>query len=153
MENFKTFTPTTQVNEKNPEDTPVYLLGIEDHAPVVGKVMPDTPAMAAGLQPDDRIVHINQTPIVTWSQMTEIVRKSAGVPLEMQIERKGTVRSVSITPEGHTVTNPDGESLAIGRIGIQISPRGTVLRSSSWYLAPWDGLVATWGWCELTVKG
>ena len=57
----KTFivTPTTQVNEDNPEDTPIYLLGIEDHAPVVGKIMPDTPAMASGLQPDDRIVQIN----------------------------------------------------------------------------------------------
>ena len=31
--------------------------------------------------------------------------------------------------------------------------RGTILRSPSWYLAPWDGLKATWEWCELTVKG
>jgi regulator of sigma E protease len=151
----KTFivTPTTQVNEDNPDDTPIYLLGIEDHAPVVGKIMPDTPAMASGLQPDDRIVRINETPIVTWSQMTEIVRKSAGIPLEMQVERKGQSLTVSITPEAHTATSPDGETLSIGRIGIQISGRGTVLRSASWYLAPWDGLKATWDWCELTVKG
>jgi regulator of sigma E protease len=151
----KTFivTPTTQVNEDNPEDTPLYLLGIEDHPPVVGKVMPNTPAMASGLQPDDRIVHINETPIVTWSQMTEIVRKSAGIPLTMKIERNGTPLTVSITPEAHTATSTKGETLSIGRIGIQISGRGTVLRSSSWYLAPWDGLIATWDWCELTVRG
>jgi regulator of sigma E protease len=151
----KTFivTPTTQVNEDNPEDTPIYLLGIEDHPPVVGKVMPDTPAMASGLQPDDRIVQINESPIVTWSQMTEIVRKSAGIPLTMKIERKGTPLTVSITPEAHTATSPSGETLSIGRIGIQISGRGTVLKSSSWFLAPWDGLIATWDWCELTVKG
>lgn len=151
----KTFivTPTTQVNEDNPEDTPIYLLGIEDHPPVVGKVMPGTPAMASGLQPDDRIVQINESPIVTWSQMTEIVRKSAGIPLTMKIERKGTPLTVSITPEAHTATSPSGETLSIGRIGIQISGRGTVLRSSSWFLAPWDGLIATWDWCALTVKG
>ena len=151
----KTFivTPTTQVNKDNPEDTPIYLLGIEDHAPVVGKVMPDSPAMTSGLHPDDRIVHINETPIVTWSQMTEIVRNNAGVSLEMQIERKGVILPVSITPEAHTVTGPDGETLSIGRIGIQISGRGTVISSLSWYLAPWDGLKVTWEWCELTVKG
>jgi regulator of sigma E protease len=151
----KTFivTPTTQVNEANPEETPLYLLGIEDHPPVVGKVMPNTPAMASGLQPDDRIVHINETPIVTWSQMTEIVRKSAGIPLTMKIERKGAPLTVSITPEAHTATSAKGETLSIGRIGIQISGRGTVLRSDSWFLAPWDGLIATWDWCELTVRG
>ena len=151
----KTFivTPTTQVNEENPEDPPLYLLGIEDHPPVVGKVMPNTPAMASGLQPDDRIVHINETPIVTWSQMTDIVRKSAGIPLTMKIERKGAPLTISITPEAHTATSANGETLSIGRIGIQISGRGTVLKSTSWFLAPWDGLIATWEWCELTVRG
>ena len=151
----KTFivTPTTQINKDNPEKDPIYLLGIEDHASVVGKVMPDTPALHSGLQPDDRIISINETPIVAWSQMTEIVRNNAGIALEMQIERKGTTLPISITPKAQTITGPDGETLSIGRIGIQISGRGTVLKSSSWYLAPWDGLKATWEWCELTIQG
>jgi len=151
----KTFivTPTTQVNEANPENPPMYLLGIEDHPPVVGKVMPDTPAKTAGLQPEDRIVRINETSIVTWSQMTGIVQKSAGIPLEMHIERNGAPLTVSITPEAQTATSPEGETLAIGRIGIQISGRGTIVRSPSWYFVPWDGLKATWEWCELTVSG
>jgi regulator of sigma E protease len=151
----KTFivTPTSQINEAHPEETPLYLLGIEDHPPVVGKVMPDTPAKTAGLQPDDRIVRINETPIVTWSQMTGIVQKNAGIALEMHIERNGAPLTVSITPEAQTATSPEGETLAIGRIGIQISGRGTILRSPTWYLAPWDGLKATWDWCELTVVG
>ncbi len=152
---MKTFiiTPTTQVNKDHPEEEPLYLLGIEDHAPAVGKVMPDTPAQTSGLQPEDRITHINTTPIATWSQMTEIVRNNAGIALEMQIERQGTPLTITITPEAHTITDPDGETLSIGRIGIQLSGRGTILRSPSWYLAPWDGLQATWEWCELTVMG
>ncbi len=151
----KTFivTPTARVNKDKPDEEPTYLLGLEDHAPVVGKVMPDTPAMASGLQPDDRITQLNETPIVTWSQMTEIVRKSAGIPLEMHVERKSAPLTLSITPEAYTATSPDGETQSIGRIGIQISPRGNILRSASWYLAPWDGLKATWEWCELTVQG
>jgi regulator of sigma E protease len=104
-------------------------------------------------QPDDRIVRINETPIVTWSQMTGIVQKSAGIALEMHIERNGTPLTVSIIPEAQKATSSEGETLSIGRIGIQISGRGTILRSPAWYLAPWDGLKATWDWCELTVVG
>lgn len=154
-DNNKTFivTPTAQTNESNPEEPPVYLLGIEDHPPVVGKVMPNTPANTAGLQPDDRITRINETPVFTWTQMTGIVQKSAGISLELHIERNGVPLTVSITPEAQTVTSPEGESLAIGRIGIQLSGRGSIVRSPSWYLAPWDGLKATWDWCELTVIG
>ena len=151
----KTFivTPTAQRNETKPEEPPIYLLGIEDHPPVVGKVMPHTPAQTAGLQPDDRIVRINETPVDTWSQMTEMVQKNAGISLEMHIERSGAPLTVSITPEAQSAISPEGESVSVGRIGIQLSSRGTIVRSPSWYLAPWDGLKATWEWCELTVFG
>ena len=152
---IKTFivTPTIQENKRNPQDEPIYLLGIEDHVPKIGKVMPGTPAKASGLQANDRITQINDTPIVTWSQMTDIIQKSAGVPLEVHVERKGVPLTLSITPEAHTLTQSDGESRSIGRIGIQISGRGTILQSSEWYLAPWQGLQATWDWCKLTVLG
>ncbi|MCA9421255.1 MAG: site-2 protease family protein, partial [Nitrospira sp.] len=145
-------TPTVKMMPDRP-DEPQYTLGIEDHAPLVGGVMPDTPAMAAGLQQDDRITQINETPIVTWSQMTEIVRNHPGTPLHVQVERGGQTVSLRITPEGQTVTSPDGETKSVGRIGIKLAGGGTVLKSTSLLLAPWDGLKATWKWCELTVIG
>ena len=143
-------TPTTQILPDNP-DEPQYILGIEDHAPLVGGVMPDTPAMAAGLKTDDRIRQINDTPIATWSQMTEIVRDNAGTPLQIQVERAGQILSLSITPKGETITTPDGETKSVGRIGIKLAGAGTLLKSTSIFLAPWEGLRATWKWCELTV--
>ncbi len=151
----KTFilTPTIQENPADPKAEPIYLLGIEDHAPVVGKVLPGTPAKAAGLLSNDRIVQINDTPIATWSQMTDIVRQSVGVSLTMHIERNERPLTISITPEAQAATGLDGETLSIGRIGIQISGRGTIVQSPSWILAPWEGLRATWDWCVLTVKG
>jgi regulator of sigma E protease len=145
-------TPTTQILPDNP-DEPQYILGIEDHAPLVGGVMPDTPAMAAGLKTDDRIRQINDTPIATWSQMTEIVRDNAGTPLQIQVERAGQILSLSITPKGETITTPDGETKSVGRIGIKLAGAGTLLKSTSIFLAPWEGLKATWKWCELTVMG
>jgi regulator of sigma E protease len=145
-------TPTVQTVPENP-DEPQYLLGIEDHPPLVGGVMPDTPAMAAGLQKDDRILKINDTPIATWSQMTEIVRRSAGTPLQVKIERDGRIISLTVTPEGQTLTTPEGKTESVGRIGIKLAGGGTLLKSTSVFLAPWEGLKATWKWCELTVIG
>jgi regulator of sigma E protease len=145
-------TPTIKTVPGNP-DEPQYLLGIEDHAPLVGGIMPDTPAMSAGLKKDDRIIQINDTPIVTWSQMTEIVRDNAGTPLQVQVDRGGQMISLSITPEGETITTPDGKTKSIGRIGIKLAGGGTLLKSTSVFLAPWEGLKATWKWCELTVIG
>ncbi len=154
-DNGKTFivTPTEQLNEDNPNDPPLYLLGIEDHAPVVGKVMPGTPAHSVGLQPNDRIVEINETRIATWSQMTEIVQNNADIPIDLRVEREGTMLTISITPESHTITTSDGSSQSIGRIGIQIPGRGTILGGSSLFLAPWEGVIATWDWCKITVIG
>ena len=151
----KTFivTPNIQVNKNNPDGDPIYQLGIEDRPPIVGSVRPNTPAMASGLQAEDRIIQIHETPISTWSQMTEIVKRSAGIPLEMQVQRKGTTLTVSIIPQARTVTGPDGATLSIGQIGIQSSGKVNVLTSPSWYQAPWEGLKATWDWCELTVIG
>ena len=145
-------TPTVQMAPDNP-DEPQYILGIEDHAPLVGGIMPDTPAMAAGLQKDDRIIQINETPIATWSQMTEIVRNNAGTTLQIQVDRDGKMISLSITPEGETITTPDGEIKSVGRIGIKLAGVGTLIKSTSVFLAPWEGLKATWKWCELTVIG
>src|SRR5690606_24528607 len=66
--------------------------------------------------------------------------------------RGGQIVSLRITPEGQTVSS-DGETKSIGRIGIKLAGAGTVLKSTSLFLAPWDGLKATWKWCELTVIG
>ncbi len=145
-------TPATHIDPDNP-DQPKYRLGIEEPPPLVGAVISDSPAMRAGLQPDDRITQINDTPIATWIQMTEIVRKNPDVPLQVTIDRKGKSFTLPITPEGTTIQDADGKDEHIGRIGIKLSGAGTLLKSSSLWLAPWEGLMATWEWCELTVRG
>lgn len=145
-------TPKVEISTNQP-DSPQYFLGIEDHAPVVGGVIPDTPAMTAGLHKDDRILQINDTPIATWSQMTELVRHHPGETLQMTVAREGRTIQISITPKGELVKGPDGNEISVGRIGIKLSGAGTILQTDSLFLAPWEGLKATWNWCELTVEG
>ncbi|SDK05590.1 RIP metalloprotease RseP [Cryobacterium psychrotolerans] len=57
------------------------------------------PGAAAGLQPGDRIVSVNGTPIATWEQSTAIIRESPGTPLEFVVERDGEDVALTITPK------------------------------------------------------
>jgi regulator of sigma E protease len=76
--------------------------------PVVGKVIPDSAAHAAGLQPGDRIVDINGTPIGDWNQLTETTRKEAGPDrrLALTVERDGRRIRMDIQPR--LTAEPDG---------------------------------------------
>ena len=56
------------------------------------------PAAAAGLKPGDRIVSINGEAISEWTQATEIIRSSAGEPLDFVVERDGTQLDLEATP-------------------------------------------------------
>ena len=114
--------------------------------------MPNTPAMQAGLEKDDRILEIDGQSIHTWSQMTEIVRNSAGKTLNMKVERRNQTISISITPIAEELITEEGESQTIGRIGISLSGR-PVMQPSSPFMAPLDGLHATWKWAEFIVIG
>jgi len=145
-------TPKVEIPQDQP-DNPQYFLGIEDHPPLVGGVSPDTPAMSAGLQKNDRIIRINDTPISTWTQMTEIVRQHPNEPLQMTISRGTSTFRVNITPQRETIKGPDGDEITVGRIGIKLSGAGTILQTDSLFLAPWEGLKATWDWCRLTIEG
>ncbi|HEX5489260.1 MAG TPA: RIP metalloprotease RseP [Rhodanobacteraceae bacterium] len=76
--------------------------------PVVGKVIPDSAAHAAGLQPGDRIVDINGTRIGDWNQLTETTRKQAGPDrrLALTVERDGRQIRMDIQPR--LTAEPDG---------------------------------------------
>ncbi|WP_105806254.1 site-2 protease family protein [Leucobacter massiliensis] len=71
---------------------------------------PAAPAAAAGLRPGDRIVSVDGIKIESWEQFREIVGDSAGVSLELGIERDGTAQSLRLTPVANerAVVNPDG---------------------------------------------
>jgi regulator of sigma E protease len=84
----------------------------------VGSVVLGTPAYLAGLQPGDRVLSIAGTPVRKWTELTEIVSKNAGNPLDFTVSRKGSVFHVTIKPEGP----PTSDAWQGGRIGVE-APR------------------------------
>jgi membrane-associated protease RseP (regulator of RpoE activity) len=91
---------------------------------------PQAPGAAAGLEPGDRIVSIDGTPITAWTQSTGIIRDHPGEPLVFVVERDGAQRTLTVTPmlseryvldaEGEVVVGPDGEpeTTSAGFVGI-----------------------------------
>lgn len=151
---YKTFVLTPKVSHletQEKEDPPLYTIGIDEAAPLVSSVMPDSPAELAGLQVDDRIIEIRGEPVHTWSQMTDIVRSHPNEPLALRVLREGAEITLTVTPETFEVSE-DGKMQQIGRIGIGGQGR-SVARASTPFDALWQGVEATWGWSELTVVG
>ena len=70
----------------------------------------DAPAAAAGLEPGDRMVSVNGTPIENWNQFRDLVAASPGIPLTVDVERDDTMRTVTLTPEpnARAVIGEDG---------------------------------------------
>jgi regulator of sigma E protease len=86
--------------------------------PVIGEVLPGTPAAAAGLAAGDSITTVNGKPVDSWSAVVEAVMPSAGSPMTFTVVRGASTREFAITPAAAVDTNPEtGAPRNIGRIG------------------------------------
>ncbi len=108
----------------------------------VGKVLPNSPALTAGLQADDRIIGINGISVRRWKEMADIIEANAGKKLLLQVERKNSVIELSITPASRL---PGGK----GKIGIAASR--TFIDRYGPLDAVWKSLDQTYEIIHLTV--
>lgn len=67
--------------------------------PVIGSILPDKPAVVAGLLPGDHIQAVNGVPVTTWQQFVTAIQSNAGNQLTIALERSGNSQSVTLVPE------------------------------------------------------
>ncbi|CAN5263699.1 site-2 protease family protein [soil metagenome] len=91
---------------------------------------PNAPANEAGLEPGDRIVAVNGTPVAEVADITPLIRDSAEKPLTVTIERDGQQEERTVTPalstryvvdsQGKQILDADGKPTTekVGFIGI-----------------------------------
>jgi regulator of sigma E protease len=84
-------------------------------APVLGKVEPDGPAAAAGLQAGDRVLAVNGKPVATWNALVKRVQAAPDQRLALKIESDGRRSEISLVPEAR---KRGGER--IGHIGAAV---------------------------------
>lgn len=108
---------------------------------IIGEVMPGEAAERAGLQAGDRIVAVNNDPVVDWYDWVERIRPAAGEALAVELERAGKTVTLVLTPGSRT----DEQGNHSGFIGAQVAvpeyPAGWVRTSHSGVL---EGLQRGW---------
>lgn len=78
----------------------------------VDKVLPNTPAAAAGLQAGDELIEAGGQAVSMRNPINKMIAQSGGNPVVIKIQRKGVDQVVSVTPE-----KKDGAYL----IGVQLA--------------------------------
>jgi len=97
--------PLQRLEDDFREDQILAHLGLEpwraDLPPVIGQVVQDSPAAAAGLEPGDRVVAVNGASIDGWRALVRRIPEAAaaGEPVRLEIERDGSSRELEIVPE------------------------------------------------------
>ena len=112
---------------------------------IVGEVMPDSPAAAAGLQDGDRIEAVDGTATDSFEALQGLVRDRAGELLTFAVQRDGQTLDVPITPRIETITDRFGNEHKVGLIGIK--PGGmemTEFRRSNPVSAIGEAVTETW---------
>jgi len=101
--------------------------------PVVGEILPGSPAAIAGIRPGDRIVAIDDRPITSGKVLVDTIHAALGKKLDLVYERNGVRSEVYVIPK----PCPAQVGRNLGCIGFSPVPAyervsfGTALRQSA----------------------
>lgn len=121
--------------------------------PIIGKVLPDSAALAAGLRPNDLIVSADGVAMGDWMQWVETVRTHPGKEIKLLIERDGVSLPLTITPN-----SVEAEQKTEGKIGASVSVPDDLIKSVTieYSLAPLPAipvaLATTWDYARTTLN-
>lgn len=121
----------------------IFVTGLpEPVGPVVGRVMENMPAQAAGLQSGDKVVRIDNQPVASWDDLLRIIHGSAEKPVLVEWERGGEPMSAQITPKLDKV-------MGYGLIGIDAQ---TILVKPGLFRGVALGFQSTWNLTKMMFR-
>ena len=77
----------------------IMTVGLPSADPIVGGVLPDSPALAAGLQQGDRITKINDDVVNNFSDIPYFISTNLGTPVTLYIMRNNQDFTLTLTPK------------------------------------------------------
>lgn len=125
-------------------------LGIDLARPpaMIGKVLPDGPAMSAGLRDGDVIDKVNDMRISDGLAFVELVRASPGRPLGIEIRRNGRELHIDVTPESY---GKNGQTVGRIKAEVPLAPE-MIVASEAPPAALGKAVRKTWDTSVLTLK-
>lgn len=102
--------------------TAAYLYGEDqyDPRPVLGMIMPNSPAEKSGLRSGDQVVEIEGRRVTRWAEVAETIHKGTGAPISLRVRREGSPEELpfTITPKAGQQRDDKGEKRQVFMIGI-----------------------------------
>ena len=109
---------TKEIKNLFGETENVGLIGITPLGNTITYIKKDSSAEKAGLQLNDRIIAVDDTNILGWSDLRPAAVDKPGESLVFKIERDEIEIMVPLIPTPKKIKDPDGKELEIGEIGI-----------------------------------
>lgn len=123
-------------------------LRLPDVPPLIGRVLPDGAAAAAGLQTGDRVLSVDGAGVDSAAALRSLLRQSADKPLDLTVERAGRELALRVVPRQR-----DDGGRTIGYIGAEIGgPPPTAVVRLDVIDALAHGMQQTWQMSTLTLK-
>lgn len=107
----------------------VALMGSSALAPIIGKVIPDSPAFHGGLKVGDEIVRINNIDIKTWNDLSKVI-KSSDKPLKFYVKRDNKIQAKIVRPALSDSENMFKEKIKKMMVGIAPAPKVITIQHS-----------------------
>lgn len=102
----------------------------------LGQVEPDSPAEMAGLEQDDRILAVDETPVASWTELVLAIQEKPDQAVDLTVQRGDEqTATVTVTPAAQT----DEQGNTYGMIGVY-APQDTSFMAKLFY-----GFQQTWG--------
>lgn len=119
----------------------IHLRGLEAPAAIarMARVLPGTPAAAAGLRDGDRVLSVDGSPVAFWNDFADVVAANEGKPLRLEVERDTAVLSLSLVPSRRPLR--DGPAIARAYEGLRAALRGGGYAGAVAWLDPVVGTV------------
>lgn len=92
-------------------------------APVVGDVLPNRPAIKAGMLAGDTIVSVDGAAVHQWAEVLRLIEGAPGRTLQLGVARAAGRTTVSVTPDSARTDDSTGVRW-VGKIGVEVF-RGT----------------------------
>jgi len=121
----------------------VGLIGISPLVTNITYVKQGTAADRAGIKEGDRLLAVDDQPILGWAELKPAAVDKPGKEVVFRVERNGEELLIPLTPESKVVEDEQGNKVEIGMIGIGMSGE-MVLEQYGLFGGIWRGLVETW---------
>lgn len=106
----------------------VFWSGLPILDPVVGRVLPGSPAASAGIRNGDRILEIDGRKVTRWDDIRQMIEGKGGKGVALSIRREAGVQVIHIVPKIESGKNLFGEAERQGKIGVGPSGSFSVVR-------------------------